>query len=185
MVKNHGQKGFTLVELMIVFAVLGVLSAFALSSFLSWMPDYYLKIAARDLYSNLQKAKMEAVKNNSSMRVRFDSSVSPGFYYFDLDNDSIRDQDEYFIDLASYNSGVDYGVPDDEMGSDILNWNGSACSQTSLITYSATGTSNSGTVFLINRNEDIGYAITARSSGSIKLRKYNGNLPFDTANWLN
>lgn len=184
MSKTDTQKGFTLVELLIVFAVLGVLSAFAISSFLSWIPDYYLKIAARDLYSNLQKAKMEAVKNNSSVRVRFDSSVSPGLYYFDYDNDSIRDGDEYFVDMDVYNSGVDYGVPDDEMGDDILNWNGSACVQTSLLTYSTTGTSNSGTVYLINRNEDIGYAITARSSGSIKLRKYNGMLPFDTDNWL-
>lgn len=73
--------GFTLVEVMVVVSMIGILSAIAIPAFSSWWPDYRLRSAARDLYSNLQRAKMGAIKNNTQWRVYFDNNVSPGRYF--------------------------------------------------------------------------------------------------------
>ncbi|MBW1720254.1 MAG: GspH/FimT family pseudopilin [Deltaproteobacteria bacterium] len=174
----HRQAGFTMVELMIVIAVIAILSAIAVPNIINSLPNYRLKAAARDMYSNMQKARMQAVKENGNIVVIFDASINPGFYYFDTNNDNAYTPSEYKIDLSTYGSGVDYGT-----GSATSNWNGDNCTQATSITFNSRGTSNSKTVYIQNQNNDICYAITGRSSGSIKLRKYNGRLPFNKSNW--
>ena len=169
---RHRQAGFTMLELMIVIAVIAILTAIAVPNIIDWLPNYRLKSAARDLLSNMQKARMEAVSRNTDVVVTFDGSVNPGFYFFDTDKGENR------VDFSSYGSGVDYGT-----GNAALNWNGDNCTQAASITFNSRGTSNSKTVYIQNQNNDICYAITARSSGSIKLRKYNGDLPFNKNNW--
>jgi type IV fimbrial biogenesis protein FimT len=168
----HGQAGFTMLELITAMVVLSILAAFALPNIIDWLPNYRLKSAARDLVSNIQKARMEAVRGNTDVVMTFDGSVNPGFYFFDTDKGENR------IDFSSYGSDVDYGT-----GNAALNWNGDACVQAPSITFNSRGTSNAGTIYIKNQDNDICYAITARSSGSIKLRKYNGALPFNKNNW--
>jgi type IV fimbrial biogenesis protein FimT len=174
----HRQAGFTMVELMIVIVVIAILSAIAVPNIISWLPNYRLKAAARDLVSNMQKARMQAVKENKNIVTRFDAGINPGFYYFDTNNDNAYTPGEYKIDLSTYGSGVDYGT-----GNAASNWNGDVCVPANSITFNSRGSSNNGTVYIQNQNNDISYAITARSSGSIKLRKYNGALPFVPDNW--
>ena len=65
------QSGFTLVELMITVALVAIITAFALPNFLSWLPNYRLRSATHDLFSNFQKAKLEAVKRNINTMVCF------------------------------------------------------------------------------------------------------------------
>jgi len=72
----HRQAGFTMVELMIVIVVIAILSAIAVPNIISWLPNYRLKAAARDMISNFQKAKMEAVKRNRDVIIQF----TPGAY---------------------------------------------------------------------------------------------------------
>jgi type II secretory pathway pseudopilin PulG len=72
---------FTILEVMVVVCMIAILAAIAIPAYSSWVPDYRLRNAARDLYSNLQRAKMGAIKNNTEWRVFFDNAVSPGRYF--------------------------------------------------------------------------------------------------------
>lgn len=74
MTKQSKQAGFTMVEVMVVMAVLAILATFAVPSFLSWRPNFHLKGASRDLLSNFQKAKVQAVKNRSNCVVAFNGA---------------------------------------------------------------------------------------------------------------
>ena len=65
------QSGFTLVELVMVTVVIGIMAAIAVPNFMDWLPNLRLKAAARDLYSNMQEAKMAAIKSNTTVTFSF------------------------------------------------------------------------------------------------------------------
>ena len=68
-IKNNN--GFTIIELVLILLIIGIMAAMAVPNFLSWQPDMRLKAAARDLYSNMQKAKIAAVKSNTTVVFNF------------------------------------------------------------------------------------------------------------------
>lgn len=65
------KRGFTLVEVMIVLAVIGIMAAIAVPNFMNWLPNMHTRAEARDLFSALQKAKMEAVRTNTTVNFEF------------------------------------------------------------------------------------------------------------------
>lgn len=70
--KKHA--GFSLMELMVVIAIIGVLSAIAIPNAISWRNNAQVNSAARGLYSDLQNARSTAVKENRDCTVSFDTS---------------------------------------------------------------------------------------------------------------
>lgn len=69
------KEGFTLVELMIVVALMGVIAAIAIPVFFSWLPNIRHRAASRDLFLDMQLAKMEAIKRNVNVVVTFTPAV--------------------------------------------------------------------------------------------------------------
>lgn len=69
--------GFTFVELAVVVGIVSLLAAVAVPVWSSWGPNMRLKGAARDIYANFQKAKIEALKNGADVGIVFNTVSFP------------------------------------------------------------------------------------------------------------
>ncbi len=67
-------KGFTLLEMMTVIAIVAIVSAIAIPNLISYATTYRLRSAARDVYSNLQEARTKAVQQNTRWAVNFSAA---------------------------------------------------------------------------------------------------------------
>jgi prepilin-type N-terminal cleavage/methylation domain-containing protein len=67
----NGNKGFTLVELIIVIGIVGILAAFSVPSFIDWSRNASYKEAANLSLTALRQAKGQAINLNQSVTVLF------------------------------------------------------------------------------------------------------------------
>jgi type IV fimbrial biogenesis protein FimT len=72
---DRRQNGFTLIELMIIVAVLAVLAAIALPSFQSTIDRRHLVGAANNILADLHHARTEAIKRNQPIMFQFDADA--------------------------------------------------------------------------------------------------------------
>lgn len=55
------KKGVTLIELIIVFVIIGIMAAFLAPSVSSWLPRYRLRSATRDIVSTMRTCQIKAI----------------------------------------------------------------------------------------------------------------------------
>jgi len=100
-------RGFSLIEVLIVIAIMALLSTIAIPSYISWMSDRRLKSAASEVQSVIQLAKMTAIKENVNVVVTFDPSTRSYTAFVDDGNggggagNHIRDTGERLIHAAT------------------------------------------------------------------------------------
>lgn len=170
----YKHKGFTLIEIIITLAVISILVGISAPSYNHWISGYRLKAAIRNLRSNMQKARVMAISENKTIEIRFDYSLSPGFYYFDTNDDNDYNIGEHKSDLASFGSKVDFGT-----GNAKTNWSNSSINQAARVFFTSNGNSFPASIYLENENKDVCYSITTSNAGTIKIRKYDGD------KWIN
>ncbi len=68
---TRSERGFTVVELLTVIAIMLVITAIATPTFYYWLPTYRLSAGARQISADLQLARMKAISQNTSYRLRF------------------------------------------------------------------------------------------------------------------
>ncbi|MGA1790811.1 MAG: GspH/FimT family pseudopilin [bacterium] len=174
-------KGFTLVELGIVLATISIMSAIAFPNISNLIADFRLKAASRDVFSNLQRAKIMAVKENKLCTMTFNLPVDgkPNDYvvYVDEDRDFQYDTGETILiskRFSDYKSGVGFNLA--EGGGDGLTFTRNANLRPSIafnsrgLPVSPGGASGMGmgTVYLRN-NRNTTKKITVHKAGRIKI----------------
>ncbi|MGD8985437.1 MAG: GspH/FimT family pseudopilin [Desulfobacteraceae bacterium] len=186
------KEGFTLIELLVTIIILVILASIAIPAFSRWYPNYKLRSAATDLYSNLQWAKLEAVKENADCAVVFNAGagtyqvISGGAdkdYYATGDNVVRRT-----MDFLSYdkNGNIGYGRAtgsnplDAGRGFDnniTLDDNNGGNDGDDTVVFNSRGMINrqfnsAGEVYLRN-NKNTSYVVAVMATGSILLRRWD------------
>jgi type II secretory pathway pseudopilin PulG len=155
--------GFTLTELILIVVIIGIMAAIGIQSLLSYQPSYYLRRAANDLYSHMQKARVIAIQNNRSVQIVFNSQA----YTIQFNDGTENLGLPRTVDLLSaYKGGVQL-LPSNPYPP--------PSSAASSLTFNALGTGNSAYVYMSNASNSAFYQIGALTSGVILKRRWDGS----------
>ena len=104
--RMSGENGFTLVELMVTIAIIAIISVIAIPNIVVWRENAELSRATRDLLSDFQLAKIQAVERNTYCSITF--SQAPGGYtvYLDPNQNLVYDTGESVVTGKTWS---DYG----------------------------------------------------------------------------
>lgn len=107
-VVSGNSQGFTLVELVVVAAIIGVVSLVAVTNIARKSPEYRLKNASWQITSDLRLARMEAISQNTEVEIDFNNSQESYSIWVDSDRDGVVDSGEQRVrNLSELSDRVD------------------------------------------------------------------------------
>ena len=89
-----GRRGFSLVELMIAVAILGLVAVMTVPEVVRRMPRMRLDKATTQLYSDLRLARMQAISFNTRVQVRMFPTSRTYTIWTDRNRDGVVDEGE-------------------------------------------------------------------------------------------
>ena len=174
---EKGNSGFTLIEMIVVIAIMAVMLAIAVPGFLGMTPRSSLKTAARDMISNLQLARIEAIRGRKTWAVQFDTGSAR---YRILDDDGADDtwnttDDNVYktVNFSDYRD-VSYGSAQGARPGGTVQTDGVTFSA-ERVTFKSDGSSESGTVYIKNANGDTFAVGSLSAAGRIKSWRNYGS----------
>ncbi|GBC59305.1 hypothetical protein DENIS_0242 [Desulfonema ishimotonii] len=173
-------KGFTFIEVVVVLAIVTILSTLVLPDFLGLTKRARLKRTGRDMYSNLQKARVSAIKTGRSFRVEFFQPNGTSYTIRDSGPDGDFDNDDdvtEVIDMTvSAYKGIAFGsghglIPSSESTTAT---DGSSFSGEQAL-FKADGSAKGGTVYfkIDDRDDTVAISVVA-ATGRVKIWKNFG-----------
>ena len=117
----RNKSGFTIMELMVVIAMLAVISALALPSFAGWRNDAKLRDAVSLLRGDIEMAKLRAVREDDFVAILFNTN---GYTVFVDDGAGVDrgdweiDPNEQVLQNRQMPAGVTIDVADSDMFDD-------------------------------------------------------------------
>ena len=168
-------------ELLVVVAIIAVLAAVTVPTATRWLPNYYLRNAAMDVFANMQYAKTEAVRLDNSYAVVFD----PGNDRFSLASDPGADGvfgtggDDvvtHTVNLSGYGNNIVFGKGNATINfddGDTIFPGGAVSFLNNAVVFDSRGMCNSGSVYLQNPNR--AYAVGTLMSGVLRISGWGGS----------
>jgi prepilin-type N-terminal cleavage/methylation domain-containing protein len=140
--------GFALVELIVALVVLAVLASIAVPAVTKWYPTYQLRNAVRELHSNMQLVRLEAIRQSTNCTITFTA------------NGYTCSSPNRTINLSDYsNGGIQFQGP------------GGETFDSATVSFSATGmVTGGGYAYLSNRNNSAFYRVGAGTSTAGMIR---------------
>jgi prepilin-type N-terminal cleavage/methylation domain-containing protein len=197
MKRRLGNRGVTLLELMVVIAIMGILATIAVPSYLTWLPKLRVDGATGEVSSDLQTARMRAVSENTPYAVLFDLAGNSYSVYKDSNWNGALESSELisFVHIQDEYPGVKlgYNVSKGPYGDAITanaefkDQNGSTVSYEKFM---PNGTAvYTGAVYLavaddlVKARYNRSRAITVESTGFVKTWRYNSNVQDNPGSW--
>ena len=174
----ESQDGFTLIEMLITLAVIGIAFAMSAPNFSKWKDKHQINGQAQRVYFDLMLARTTAVKNNNNVLVTFSTTNDSYSIHDDTDGDGVEDASESTKSVSleenaqfAFNSGI--SDIDGNAVSAAVSFGGSQ-----VVTFDSRGqASASGSVFLLHEN-DVG--ITNARARTISVLKATGAVDYWT-----
>ncbi|WP_241697633.1 GspH/FimT family pseudopilin [Mariprofundus sp. NF] len=102
------QRGFTLIEVMIVVVIIGVMSTIAIPAFSEWRDRQAVRSATQTLMSHLKQARVTAIAENRSVTIDFTSTTA-----YTYDTGACGTCRNLQMDLTQFGSAAFTAVPTD------------------------------------------------------------------------
>lgn len=155
-------RGFTLVELMMVIAVMMILATVSVPSLFHNMPDYKLNGTVRAIFAALHYARMSAASMGKECRVRFLLDNTPQAYRLEQGN--------AFSGSTRWTVRCDgYKLPAQVWIDHATDYRGTHRSGTSIITFNPQGSASSGGVYLKNSKGKCRSVKVSSTTGRIRI----------------
>jgi len=107
------KSGFTIIELMVIIAIISILATVAIPNFFQWRPKRQLSAAAKDVFSVMQYARSRALKDNVSVVLEFDPANEEYTVFLDngvgagaIVNNGTQDGDEPTVKSGRMPPGI-------------------------------------------------------------------------------
>jgi len=81
------ESGFTLVEILVVIGIMAIVAAIAIPNYMSYRPKMQVKSVAREIVSDTQRAKVQAIRSQNAWGIKFDAAGKK-YEIYDLGTDS-------------------------------------------------------------------------------------------------
>jgi len=160
-------------DMIIALFILGILCSIAIPAYSSWLPDYELKNAVRDLYSNMNLAKMLSIKENKKYQIVFETNGTGSYSLVRPDGTTLKN-----IRFTDYDKigGIGYGggkaTKSAKEGGEPIPADGVSY-QNNKIFFNPKGiASGMGYVYLKNQ-KGMAYALGTWITGIIVVKKWN------------
>ena len=174
------EQGFTAIELLVTLVILTILLSLAVAGFSNWRQKYQLRGAAREIYSNLQLARMTAVKDRARCAVLFDVGSKQHRVVNCGPDGTIGGGDDVTlktVNLSEYGNGLVYGAGGSGAGATVtFAGNGILFDSRGMI-YSPSGAavSTEGFAYLQQQGSSNAFRIGVRVGGAIFLERWTGS----------
>jgi type IV fimbrial biogenesis protein FimT len=100
-------KGFTLIELTVTIALLGIMAAISIPSYFSWLPRHRLQTSVRHIYDDMNMARSRAVKTNADVGIQFIPSNETYRIFIDANQDQTFDTGDTVLSTGTLENDVD------------------------------------------------------------------------------